>query len=108
METINLCDLIGGWLVAIPFVESVKNSFYEILPFLPRKCPFSPGKYYGYNMSIPEQAIRKDWKEISPIFMPNGVYRATLKFFSDDDLEGATVRFSIELYESSNAENIMR
>lgn len=105
LEKIDICALLGGWANSLPVVEYSKKMIYKVCPFLPRRCPFIPGKFYGYNMSIDGKIGRGQQERISPILFPNGAYRTVYKFYADEDPEGATVRVQQEYYHVENADN---
>lgn len=108
LEKIDICELLGGWHNAIPLVEHAKNYIFNLLPFLPRTCPFKPGKYYGYNISIDDQIGTEVHKYVTPSLYPNGVYMNIYKFYADDDKEGGYIRAHTDMYDSANADNIMK
>lgn len=108
LDRINICELLGGWLNAIPLVEAAKNYYFDLFPFIPRKCPFKPGKYYGHNISIADQNITDVFKFISPSLLPNGIYRHIFHFYDNNDSGGVSIRFDIDIYDPANAENIMK
>lgn len=89
-------------------VEYFKNFLFELFPFLPRQCPISPGKYYGYNISIDSNFGTGINKFITPTIMPNGVYRNVFKFQPDNDTEGVTIWIHRNIYDVNNVENIMK
>lgn len=105
---IDLCGLIGGKYNAIPLVEGVKNLVYRIAPFLPRKCPGQPGKYYGHNLSISNNIGLEETRLLTPT-LPNGVYKLIWKFYDpSEDKEGVTILINHEVYEVDNVDNLMK
>lgn len=108
IRKIDYCGLVEGKYNAIPLVVNVKSLILKIAPFLPQKCPVQIGKYYGYNLSISNNFGLDEAKFLTPQ-LPNGVYRTSYKFYDeDDDKEGATFSFNLEVDDVDNAENIMK
>lgn len=108
LDRVSICELLSGWLNAIPLVEAAKNYYLDLYPFIPRKCPFKIGKYYGHNISLDFKNITNVFKFISPSLLPNGIFRHFFRFYNDDDSEGVTIKFDIDIYDPANAENIMK
>lgn len=92
----------------MPVVVHMKEYFYQKMPWLPEKCPFKIGKYYG-NFSVELIPHSESGKFISSIPLPNGVYREIYKlYFGDRDSEGATLKVEVSTYEVDNVENVMK
>lgn len=106
-EKIDVCALLGEWHSAMPIVVNMKNLVFAMMPFMPRKCPIPPGKYYGYNISLNGWKEYNSQKYLSPSLMPNGIYRNVIKFRVNDELESGAIRMQFETYDASNAENVM-
>lgn len=107
LKQIDLCEILAGKFQAIPLVESVVNLTYKIAPFLPRKCPILPGKYYGYNLTISDSIGIEETKFLTPN-LPNGIYRYNYRYYHDHDMVGTTFSFNHEVYDVNNADNIMK
>lgn len=106
-DNINMCQLLKG-MNTIPLITYYRDFFFEIIPNLPRSCPYLPGKYYTYNISIINDATGKDVeKTISPTAMPNGIYRTTLRYFTEEDKDGVCFWFHLEKYDVKNVENAL-
>lgn len=74
------------------------------MPNLPRGCPLKPGKYNTYNISVKSDNDIEVEAFISPISLPNGLYRNTLRFYTNTDPEGICYWFHVEKYVVKNVE----
>ena len=76
---IPLCDAFNSDnLLISSFVDTLRY----LLPSLPFKCPIKPGRYYEYNVTIPDIKQRKgsadDQYFKTLLSLPNGVYRCDI------------------------------
>lgn len=109
LNSIDVCQLLDGANKNfMPIVKNYKDYIFEKFSFLPKKCPSGPGKYYGYNISISGNDGSEFYSLISPVSLPNGIYRFILRFYSPLDREGVTIWITYQIYDVNNVENIMK
>lgn len=85
-----------------------QNGWLEFVPN-GKGCPLKPAKIYGYNMTwkgYDPQDLNRMF--ITPVGLPNGVYRNVFGFVSEVDPVGTMYWLHVETYERDNAENIMK
>lgn len=108
IDNIDVCQLLKG-MNSIPLVAFYRDFFFELMPKLPRSCPFKKGKYNTYNISFVNEVTGSGVESfISPTELPNGIYKNTLRFFNDKDKIGVCFWFHVEKYYVKNAENALR
>lgn len=61
-----------------------------------------PGKYYGYNLTIPKDLGKSAFEQLTPTAMPNGQFRSVITLYNDKDKRGGNFWFHEEAYDPSN------
>lgn len=107
LNEINLCQLLHSAHFSLPVVEYYRKFILGLFPHLPKKCPIAVGKYYDYNISVEANFGTESFQYISSSIFPNGIYRTIFKFYTRDDSIGVMIWSNMNIYETSNVDNVM-
>lgn len=111
-ENINICNILNGGH-DIEYIQSIKQQYFLLFPGLPKKFPIETRKYFAKSIKlfqsdeeIKKSGVRAPDQFLTPKMLPNGVYRHTLRFYTDSDPEGFMVFWHIEFYDSMGEDRL--
>lgn len=110
MDKIDVCAILTG-LNSFPFFKVCYDYYIFLFPNLPRICPVQPAKYYQPNITVvfdvEGQGVATGFYGIldamSPLPLPNGVYRNTVHVYNRRYGSLGGLYFDIEIYDPMNS-----
>jgi Protein of unknown function (DUF1091) len=95
IPSIKLCDVLKS---ENPFLKSILANYRIFMPWIPKSCPFKPGRYYQHNVSIIDlnywKGSEDDAYYKTGSALPNGIYRGEYKI----DLPGDPKAYFFQHY----------
>lgn len=94
LDNIDACSLLVS-MQDLPFLDAVRIYYKTYFPCLPQRCPIDPGNYTVTNVTVTDNRNgnpgEKLMLKVTPVSLPNGLYRHAIRFFTKDDPLGATM-----------------
>lgn len=81
------------------YIQSIRQNYNHLFPQLPKACPVMKGNYSARNVTL-LNGLKSEPDAFLSTQLPNGVYRHTLRFYTESDPEGFMVYWHIEQYDS--------
>lgn len=105
LDNIDACFFLTS-MQSLPLLDAVRNFYKTYFPKLPQKCPVEPGKYSVTNVTVTDNKHgnegEKLMKQITPMTLPNGLYRHLLRLSNSNDTVGLTLYWHTRIDISMN------
>lgn len=100
---LDVCQVFAG-LHGLPFIDGFYRLVKDMIDGqIPLKCPFMPGKYYVTNLTLTNNTGTELVKKtVSPISIPNGVYRHVVRLSFAEDPGGVYAVIHVEFQKRDN------
>lgn len=102
LDNIDVCALLNGEN-QIDFLKSAVEEYINLFPGLPKRCPIEKKKYSAKNVrfirtgEISNRNYSHSAAYLTPKDFPNGIYRNTVRFYTDYDPEGFMIYWHVQM-----------
>lgn len=111
LDNLDFCA-VGAGKHDLDLIRAIREQYFFLFPDLPKKCPVEKRKYSAKNVTViftPETrkiaGVGEADRLLSPS-LPNGIYRHTIRFYTESDPEGMMLYWHVELYDSMGEDRL--